>query len=102
MKKCNWNLQKALGFVKSKRVVAKPNDGFMRQLQQYEKQLQKDQVPKWTQEKYETMQHMTNTNGKNNSSVDRSGRSGLQTKRHSETPIPKILITNSRSASKYP
>lgn len=49
MKKCNWNLQKALGFVRSKRVVAKPNDGFMRQLQQYEKQLQKNQVPKWTQ-----------------------------------------------------
>lgn len=32
MKKMKWDLNKSLSFVTAKRIVAKPNDGFMRQL----------------------------------------------------------------------
>lgn len=39
MKYFNWNLDTALSFVKSKRVVAKPNPGFMEQLKKYEMRL---------------------------------------------------------------
>lgn len=39
MKKYNWNVDEALNFVKEKRVVAKPNDGFMKQLKQFEETL---------------------------------------------------------------
>lgn len=30
-----WNLKTALAFVQTKRIVAKPNDGFMEQLKKY-------------------------------------------------------------------
>lgn len=39
MYKYRWSLQKTLRFVIHKRVVAKPNDGFMKQLQDVEKKL---------------------------------------------------------------
>jgi hypothetical protein len=32
---CKWNLKTALAFVQTKRIVAKPNDGFMEQLKKY-------------------------------------------------------------------
>jgi hypothetical protein len=30
-----WNLKTALAFVQTKRIVAKPNDGFIEQLKKY-------------------------------------------------------------------
>jgi hypothetical protein len=35
MKFWKWNSKAALAFVQSKRIVAKPNDGFMEQLKKY-------------------------------------------------------------------
>lgn len=35
IKKLKWDLNSALNFVKAKRIVAKPNDGFMKQLIKY-------------------------------------------------------------------
>jgi protein-tyrosine phosphatase len=32
---CKWNLKTALAFVQTKRIVAKPNDGFIEQLKKY-------------------------------------------------------------------
>lgn len=37
MKYWGWNVDTAISFVQAKRVVAKPNDGFMEQLRKYEK-----------------------------------------------------------------
>jgi predicted protein tyrosine phosphatase len=39
MWKFRWTLKKALTFLTFKRIVAKPNDGFMRQLQDVETKL---------------------------------------------------------------
>jgi len=39
MYKYRWPLQKTLKFVVHKRIVAKPNDGFIKQLQDVEKRL---------------------------------------------------------------
>uniref|UniRef100_A0A6Q2YYT8 Protein phosphatase Slingshot homolog 1 n=1 Tax=Esox lucius TaxID=8010 RepID=A0A6Q2YYT8_ESOLU len=36
MKEYGWSLEKAYNFVKQKRSIARPNDGFMRQLAEYE------------------------------------------------------------------
>jgi len=39
MWKYRWNLNKTLAFVVFKRIVAKPNDGFMKQLRDVEAKL---------------------------------------------------------------
>lgn len=39
MKYWKWPLKKTLDFVQSKRIVAKPNDGFMEQLKKFENTL---------------------------------------------------------------
>ena len=39
MRYWGWGLKVALAFVQGKRVVAKPNDGFMEQLKKYEDKL---------------------------------------------------------------
>lgn len=39
MYKYRWNLSKTLAFITYKRIVAKPNDGFMQQLKDVEKKL---------------------------------------------------------------
>lgn len=44
MSKYGWTVDKTVKFVISKRVVAKPNDGFMKQLREYESQLKGGKV----------------------------------------------------------
>jgi hypothetical protein len=39
MKFWKWNLKNTMAFVQMKRIVAKPNDGFMGQLKIYEERL---------------------------------------------------------------
>lgn len=77
MKQYGWSLSDALEFAKSKRIVTKPNEGFMEQLKSYEGQL-REEKGRSMGESTNTLQSLPLTNNNTNVFASRNG-----TKKHS-------------------
>lgn len=112
MKHWKWNLKTALAFVQNKRVVANPNEGFMLQLKRYEDFLFPQTRPtvglvhqnNHLNSNHQSHHHLAYTQGfslghaqKTEQKIEPKKAEVFYTspvipaKKHSETPIPKIL-----------